>query len=204
MNRDSWIHSSYSQTNSGPQQNATTSAYYQNIEFVATPEYVQSGSSYSDPQAPHINPMPAISFRNMSSVDRAPTLEQSPRLVMDDSIENLASELKTVNEKLTYVLESIAYVGWTLGECMYHLFATPKDRAEARSPRIATTVSRFVAGTTRYTVADIVGLWLSSPDGKPKPGAPERDLMYSVDTPFKDIKAACPAFVTKPLCAPDI
>jgi hypothetical protein len=75
------------------------------------------------------------------------------------------SRAKTINEKLTYILDAVKHVGWDLGECMFYMFENPKNRQETRTPRIASVVSKFVGGDLKYTVADIVDCWLNSSDG---------------------------------------
>ncbi|TEB21750.1 hypothetical protein FA13DRAFT_1642380 [Coprinellus micaceus] len=86
------------------------------------------------------------------------------------------------------MLKMLSELNWTLSEFMHYIF---EDR-DSLSMSHAQTVSRFLKGDTKYTPASIIKLWDDHSSGRLL-RQQDRDLMYSVDIPYTDIKGVRPA-----------
>ncbi|KAF7791171.1 hypothetical protein EIP86_002182 [Pleurotus ostreatoroseus] len=126
------------------------------------------GASPSSPDTMSV-PRPAPS---PSPISKKPPSVRRTRRSEDEKIEIMMDALKTCN--------------WTLGEFLHAMFKTD----DSRGPRHAKMASRFLNGTTAYSVGDILKCWLEDPSGKP--GAEEEEVAYkySLDKPYLELKHA--------------
>jgi len=68
---------------------------------------------------------------------------------------------RSADEKLTFMLESLKGINWTVSEFLYHLFRV-KDKDNQRIHRTQShgiIISKFLSGQTRYTPIQIIKEW---------------------------------------------
>ncbi|KAG1887445.1 uncharacterized protein F5891DRAFT_1199909 [Suillus fuscotomentosus] len=92
--------------------------------------------------------------------------------------------------KLAYILCAIERANWTLSEFLYHAFRPPVkgDKSTSRTTSHAAYVQHFLRGRTKYTPADIIHVWLHSPDGILSENDPEINFMFGITPPYTDVK----------------
>lgn len=93
----------------------------------------------------------------------------------------------TTVEKLDRVFDLLQSMSWTIGELLHHLFVwtDPRKDGPKRSSRHGLIVKKYLSGTTKYGVSEVLDHWFTSPDGKE---SEESAKMWSTDVPFTDIK----------------
>lgn len=100
---------------------------------------------------------------------------------------------RTPDQKLALVLGYLDDINWTISEFLWMLFRL-KDDNENDVPRTQShgmTVQHFLSGTTKYTPIQIVDAWLRDPKGHATSvNHSEHNLLYSLDSPYTDIKHA--------------
>ncbi|KAF8149764.1 hypothetical protein K438DRAFT_1779115 [Mycena galopus ATCC 62051] len=99
-------------------------------------------------------------------------------------------ESLSIAEKLDKVFNVFDELGWSLGDFMVHVFA---HRDVNRSIRHGTLVQRYLAGRNARCIAEVLELWLSSPDDA---GYEQEEPMFSTTTPYTQIRHARAAFMS--------
>ena len=91
-----------------------------------------------------------------------------------------------VSDKLDKVFNLFADLGWRTDTFMHHFFV--KDDANPRSHRHSVFLERVLNGKGGHFLADILNAWWMASDGD-NPS----DEMYSVTTPYTEMKGIRPA-----------
>ncbi len=107
---------------------------------------------------------------------------------------------RTPEEKITFMLDALKQINWTLGDFLYHFFRLPGTRdtesenplqlVPPRSVRHGSVLGRFLKGAMKHRVAELVGFWLDDPGGRPKPDNKEYPLKHSPSEPWKGMRHA--------------
>ena len=101
----------------------------------------------------------------------------------------------TDKDKFEKILAYISSLNWTFSACFYYAFRSHKDDGTAieRSHSHATTIHRFLPGSSRYKPCHLIDAWIRSPDGRL-----ERDSedMFSITKPFMEIHLVRPCLTS--------
>ena len=97
---------------------------------------------------------------------------------------------QTKRDKLNSLFDALDAAHWTLGEFLYYTFRTKDEHGVNihRTVQHSKYSQHFLQGTSKHTPATILDAWFRSPDGRISEGSPDLDLMYSIDTPYTEIK----------------
>ncbi|EDR10171.1 uncharacterized protein LACBIDRAFT_318282 [Laccaria bicolor S238N-H82] len=97
---------------------------------------------------------------------------------------------QTKHDKLNSLFDALDATHWTLGEFLYYTFRTKDEHGVNihRTVQHSKYSQHFLQGTPKHTPATILDAWFRSPDGRISEGSPDLDLMYSIDTPYAEIK----------------
>lgn len=104
----------------------------------------------------------------------------------------------TVAKKLQIIFKAINEdAQWSLAEFLHYTFAfkDADNKKIKRTPGHTTSVTRFLTGSTQYTVPHIIDLWMRASAGRPRTSEDHED-MFSPTKPFLEIKRAQPAITT--------
>ncbi|KAJ7769072.1 hypothetical protein DFH07DRAFT_938258 [Mycena maculata] len=108
---------------------------------------------------------------------------------------------RTDAQKLDLILAAIKDQNWTIGCFLYNTFRTKDLHGNdvKRSPVHSQTVSAFLDGRGKRTVASIIEQWMKDPYGRIPDNSASRNLMFSTTVPYTDIgpvRAALTTFST--------
>ena len=97
---------------------------------------------------------------------------------------------QTKHDKLNSLFDALDAAHWTLREFLYYTFRTKDEHGVNihRTAHHSKYSQHFLQGTSKHTPATILDTWFRSPDGRISEGLPDLDLMYSIDTPYTEIK----------------
>jgi hypothetical protein len=102
---------------------------------------------------------------------------------------------RTVDEKLSEVFSAIKSVDWSFADFEYYAFWHQDDHGKPVqwTHQHAVTIQKFLAGNMKYSPADIINSWIHMKDG-----CLDRDseLMFSITTPFTEIKSVWPCLTS--------
>src|SRR5882762_10920994 len=98
---------------------------------------------------------------------------------------------RTVDEKLSEVFSAIKSVDWSFADFEYYAFRHLDDHGKPvqRTHQHAVTIQKFLAGNMKYSPADIINSWIHTKDGRLDR---DSELMFSITTPFTEIKSVRP------------
>lgn len=86
---------------------------------------------------------------------------------------------------------------WSYGMLLYHVSRLEDEKGQPvhRSHKHAAVISKFYRGQSTFTPADLLFAFLRTPDGIPQTDE-EKAQMYSLDTPYTEIKLVRPAITS--------
>ncbi|KAG9220371.1 hypothetical protein CCMSSC00406_0006636 [Pleurotus cornucopiae] len=143
----------------------------------------------SDTVQPRYNSFPPQTTHTVNTEERKTYRDQGAQA---------ESSARHWDDKLSVILDAMKSVNWKLGDLLYYLFRVKTETgAEVKRSRShAQVVSKFLGGKARYYPSIILAEWLKSADGLPKLGDIERDLMYSMEVDYQQIRAARPGLTS--------
>ena len=114
------------------------------------------------------------------------------------SVEAQCEPRRTPEEKITFMLDALKQLNWTLGDFLHYIFRlpgtidsdNPRHTVPPRSVSHGTVVGKFLKGNKKHGVAELVGFWLNDPSARPSPRNKEYPLKHSPSVPWKGIRHA--------------